>query len=172
MNLLVELTKSSAVNLQQLRQILQQNWHFQANLNGIFDHYPSSQRRSKTGYVGLKNGGATCYLNAVTQQLFMIPALRNSILSSQLTEPSRRPNSDQAKTQPEKLYRYKIFNIFQRMIGHLASSEQTFFTPRQFWDHVKLCGSLINVRDQQDAMEYYSQIVDTIDEAMKDSGKL
>ena len=100
----------------------------------------------------------------------MIPALRNSILSAQLSEPNQRADAD--KITSENLYRYKIFNIFQRVVGHLASSEQTFFIPRQFWDHLKLCGALINVRDQQDAMEYYSQIVDTLDEAMKDSGEV
>ena len=170
MNLFVELTKGSPANLRQLGQILQHNWHSEANLNNQFDHYPSSQRRSKTGYVGLKNGGATCYLNAVTQQLFMIPRLRNSVLSAQLSEPAQRQQSE--KNVAEKQYRYRIFNIFQRMIGHLASSEQTFFVPRQFWDNLKLCGALINVRDQQDAMEYYSQIVDTLDEAMKDAGEV
>ena len=162
MNLLVELTKGSVNNLKQLRLILTQNWHNQANLNNYFDHYPSSQKRSKTGYVGLKNGGATCYLNAVSQQLFMIPRLRDAILSAQLTDPSQRIDAD--KNTVDKNYRFKIFNNFQRLVGHLASSEQTFFTPREFWDHLKLCGELINVRDQQDAMEYYSQIVDTLHE--------
>ena len=54
-------------------------------------------------------------------------------------------------------------------MGHLGASEMAYFTPRQFWDNLKLSGSSINVREQQDAMEYYSQIVDTLDEAMKEN---
>lgn len=165
MNLLVEMTKGIPESFQQLAVLLKRNWHSQANLER-FDVVPTSQRKSKTGYVGLKNGGATCYLNAVVQQLFMIHPMKNALLSGQLSDPKSRQNNS-----PDKQYRYKIFNIFQRLIGHLSSSEQTFFVPRQFWDHVKLCGQHINVRDQQDAMEFYSQIVDTLDEAMKDDGE-
>jgi ubiquitin carboxyl-terminal hydrolase 9/24 len=39
--------------------------------------------RASTGYVGLKNFGATCYMNALIQQLFMISDLRKGILSSE-----------------------------------------------------------------------------------------
>ncbi|KAL1764020.1 putative ubiquitin carboxyl-terminal hydrolase FAF-X, partial [Sigmodon hispidus] len=33
------------------------------------------------GFVGLKNADATCYMNSVIQQLYMIPAISNSILA-------------------------------------------------------------------------------------------
>lgn len=35
----------------------------------------------KTGYCGLKNLSATCYINSFIQQLFNIPPIRNTILS-------------------------------------------------------------------------------------------
>ena len=38
--------------------------------------------RAPGQYAGLKNGGATCYMNAVFQQLFMQPGIRAGILGS------------------------------------------------------------------------------------------
>jgi hypothetical protein len=38
--------------------------------------------RPAHGYVGLKNAGATCYMNAVFQQMFAVPQLRDAILAA------------------------------------------------------------------------------------------
>lgn len=40
--------------------------------------------RSSSGYVGLKNFGCTCYMNALMQQLFMMPDFRKGILESDI----------------------------------------------------------------------------------------
>jgi hypothetical protein len=46
--------------------------------------------RSKYGYVGLQNQGATCYMNSLMQQLFLIPRFRQGILlGMRLPPPSR-----------------------------------------------------------------------------------
>ena len=44
---------------------------------------PPVDGRSKSGYVGLKNGGATCYMNSVLQQLFMTPGVKDAILATE-----------------------------------------------------------------------------------------
>lgn len=36
--------------------------------------------RPTGNFVGLKNGGATCYMNAVFQQAFMQPSIRHLVL--------------------------------------------------------------------------------------------
>jgi len=41
----------------------------------------SSNEKSKTGYVGIKNLGCICYMNSLLQQFFMIKIFSNGILN-------------------------------------------------------------------------------------------
>ena len=45
-----------------------------------WEYLPAIGPRPPKGFVGLKNAGATCYMNSVIQQLFMIDAIRTYIL--------------------------------------------------------------------------------------------
>lgn len=46
-----------------------------------WEYLPPVGPRAPKGFVGLKNAGATCYMNSVIQQLYMIPSIRNGILA-------------------------------------------------------------------------------------------
>lgn len=46
-----------------------------------WEYLPPVGPRPPRGFVGLKNAGATCYMNSVLQQLYMIEDIRNGILS-------------------------------------------------------------------------------------------
>ena len=46
-----------------------------------WEYMPPIGQRPHNGFVGLKNAGATCYMNSVLQQLFMIKNIRNFILN-------------------------------------------------------------------------------------------
>jgi len=45
-----------------------------------WDYLPPVGARPTKGFCGLKNAGATCYMNSVLQQLYMVPAVRVGIL--------------------------------------------------------------------------------------------
>lgn len=46
-----------------------------------WEYLPPVGPRPTKGFVGLKNAGATCYMNSVIQQLYMIPPIRNGVLA-------------------------------------------------------------------------------------------
>jgi len=46
-----------------------------------FQYLPPVDGRADCGYVGLRNGGATCYMNSVIQQLYMVPGIPEAVLS-------------------------------------------------------------------------------------------
>lgn len=48
--------------------------------------------RPYKGFSGLKNAGATCYMNSVLQQLFMVPMIRSGILAA--SGATSDPNED------------------------------------------------------------------------------
>jgi hypothetical protein len=50
-------------------------------------------------YMGLKNGGATCYMNAVFQQLFMQPQIRAGVLGAAAVKPAEAADSVFAQLQ-------------------------------------------------------------------------
>ena len=64
---------------------------------------PPVGQRPHNGFVGLKNAGATCYMNSVLQLLFMIKPIWNKIFvvnlscaesSDDLNEPNDDSHSD------------------------------------------------------------------------------
>lgn len=48
-----------------------------------WDYLPPVGPRPPTGFVGLKNAGATCYMNSVLQQLYMVESIRVNILAAE-----------------------------------------------------------------------------------------
>ena len=53
--------------------------------------------KSATGYTGLLNQGATCYLNSLLQSLFMFPEFREALFTMQSFDENKKPEQDLAK---------------------------------------------------------------------------
>lgn len=86
---------------------------------------PSSSDRGQA-YVGLRNLGCICYMNATLQQLFTIPALRYNLLCV-----------DDGK--PEDLQEYKgekvddnSFHQLQKLMANLELSDRSEYNPWEF----------------------------------------
>jgi len=96
------------------------------------------------GPKGLKNLGATCYINATLQQLFNIPLFRYQLLSISSEE--------------------TWFNNLQDLFTFLEYSPSTYVDSSQYvqtwngWDGVP-----INPREQQDAVEYLGMLFDRLE---------
>ncbi len=57
-----------------------------------WEYLPPILPRPYKGFCGLKNAGATCYMNSVLQQLFMVPTIRYGLLSA--SGATSDPNED------------------------------------------------------------------------------
>ena len=50
-----------------------------------WDYWPMEDVRSTSGFVGLQNLGATCYMATCMQHIYMIPEARQKILSTNVS---------------------------------------------------------------------------------------
>uniref|UniRef100_A0A8D0AD39 Ubiquitin carboxyl-terminal hydrolase 24 n=1 Tax=Sander lucioperca TaxID=283035 RepID=A0A8D0AD39_SANLU len=154
---LVMLTDSSLSNLRLItKELMSMHHQSDPSLCKEFDYLPPVESRSVSGFVGLKNGGATCYMNAVFQQLYMQPGLPEAFLSIE-------DDTD----QPEESVFYQVQSLF----GHLMESKLQYYIPENFWKIFKMWNKELYVREQQDAYEFFTSLVDQLDEHLKKMGR-
>ncbi|XP_064607447.1 ubiquitin carboxyl-terminal hydrolase 24-like isoform X2 [Liolophura sinensis] len=154
--LLTELASGSQENLTFICQELISMHHlFNPDSANEWEYMPPVDGRADCGFVGLKNAGATCYMNSVIQQLFMTPGIPDTVLGVD----EENPDED------------SVFYQIQQMYGHLLESKLQYHVPERFWKVFKLWGQTINVREQQDAFDFFQALIDQVDEHLKKLGK-
>lgn len=151
--ILVELSRGCLTNMMHITHWLLKRHHRLNNeLAKEFEYEPLISGRSSSGLVGLKNAGATCYMNAVLQQMFMQPQLREAVLS---VECEKNVDLD------------TILHQLQNVFAHLNDSQLEYYIPEQFWNSFRLWGTPVNVREQHDAFEFFTHLVDQVDEYLE-----
>ena len=131
-SLLVELSKNCVDNTAVLTSELIKLHHKQNDdLIKEFEFEPPIERRVASNFVGLKNAGATCYMNSVLQQLYGTPGVNDKILSVEF-------DRDDDET---------VFYQLQNVFGHLMESKLKYYTPEKFWKCFRLFGRPVNVRE-------------------------
>ncbi|VIO89329.1 Uncharacterized protein BM_BM2 [Brugia malayi] len=173
-NLIVALCDTTPLNYRCIVESLLELFYSEPvpTMNIEWEYMPGYSVRSPNSYVGLKNGGATCYMNSVFQQIFMIEPLRNAVINANFTDDiSVEEMVLNEYNVSEEHYHAIILKAVQSIFAHLLGSEMQFYSPKFFWKHFRFCGQAVNVREQQDALEFYNALFDSIDEGLKKLGE-
>lgn len=153
-SLLSELAKGCLENFQELSELLlrqhpinshRTNWHY----------LPHAHEKSPSGYVGLRNLGATCYMNSLIQQLYMIPEFRYGLFSVPIKEEMEAPLKE------------NILYQLQVMLSNLQESEKKYYDTQDFCRAYKYEGQPINPSVQMDADEFFNMLFDKLENITK-----
>ncbi|KAF2881719.1 hypothetical protein ILUMI_24454 [Ignelater luminosus] len=185
-DLLISLCVNCVPNCRQLVVMLNDMFYSDQDTAILeWDYLPAVGPRPLQGFVGLKNAGATCYMNSVLQQLYMVESIREGLLSCEgaATDPNEDFSGEDrldldsdcvdernSLDDNRKDYNVGILKQVQAIFGHLACSRLQYYIPRGLWRHFKLQGEPVNLREQQDAVEFFMSLVESLDEALKTLG--
>ncbi|XP_066261614.1 ubiquitin carboxyl-terminal hydrolase 9X [Euwallacea similis] len=185
-DLLISLCVNCVPNYKQLVSMLTEMFYSDPDSAIIeWDYLPAVAPRPFRGFVGLKNAGATCYMNSVLQQLYMVENIKEGILAAEgaATDPNEDFTGEERMDldvdcmddrncidDNRKDYNVGILKQVQAIFGHLACSRLQYYIPRGLWRHFKLQGEPVNLREQQDAVEFFMSLVESLDEALKTLG--
>ncbi len=122
---------------------------------------PVLKQKGFTGHVGMKNQGATCYLNSLLQQFFHTNAFRSGLMSCEI---GSKETSSEASEEGRLLFE------LQRLFGNLLMSEKRDFDTMDLVKTIKgYDGNTIRPGEQQDVDEFFNLFCTRLETALKES---
>ena len=123
----------------------------------------SSNKRNKFNYIGIKNPGCVCYMNAMLQQFYCTPPFRYGILMAN----DGKQEMPFVQNENILLDDDNVFHQMQKMFAYLDISQRSDFSPRDFCKSYKdFSGQRVNLMVQQDAQEFLNMIFDKLEKAL------
>ena len=159
--LLTELAKGNQKNFQSLSSyLLSQHERLSHNVIENVWQYSPSEMEKASGFVGLKNLGATCYMNSLMQQFYMIPDFRRGLLSLSVDH-LNDINNDQISTSG------LLFQL-QTLFGYLQYSEKRFYDTTEFCKAYSDFESF-NPSQQMDADEFFNLLFEKLESQLQNT---
>ena len=169
LDLLVSLCRHRPGQAQILVKLLQKQ-HNVRSKDGTRLGNDIPEMRSATGFVGLRNLGATCYMNSSLQQFYMIPAFRSALIecsrlqgggSSSAVGASGSKSGDAGSDQA-----VAIVGQLAQLFTQLQESERRFVDPTPFIECYRdPYGQAIDPRVQCDANEFLTAFFQHVENA-------
>eukprot|EP00210_Caulerpa_lentillifera_P003073 g2935.t1 len=118
-------------------------------------------------YIGLKNLGNSCYINAVMQVLWMVPSVRDRYLQ-QITQTFLTAGTDPSMDFPTQMTKLGVA-LIQGRTGQASSDSNGAVRPFSFKTLVGQGHVEFSSNHQQDSAEYFMHLLEVMDRSEKAS---
>ena len=165
LSIIISIDKKYFVKI--LPKIIIQHTEILPKKNGLPIFFPLRNFATEK-FIGLKNFGATCYLNSLFQQMFMIPTFYKDLFQFNISNENKNENDK----ENDDLKYSTIYNM-QLTFINLKKSCMPFYPPLNFIKSFKTAfnGEEIHLSVQQDTDEFLAILCDELEKEAKKFGK-